>query len=129
MAPPRTLSAEEDAISAMPTTLVRVQLVATQEAGDISVRARISPAPETRRGRLTLVLAILAIFVAPLGRAALLRPVGSGVAAVCNLLHTNRWTARKCAYIAALLAGTSSARARLTAAAAAARPRRGPTAG
>ena len=111
MAPPRTLSAEEDAISAMPTTLVRVQLVATQEAGDISVRARISPAPETRRGRLTLVLAILAIFVAPLGRAALLRPVGSGVAAVCNLLHTNRWTARKCAYIAALLAGTSSARA------------------
>ena len=28
MAPPRTLSAEEDAISAMPTTLVRVQLVA-----------------------------------------------------------------------------------------------------
>ena len=95
----------------MPTTLVRVQLVATQEAGDISVRARISPAPETRRGRLTLVLAILAIFVAPLGRAALLRPVGSGVAAVCNLLHTNRWTARKCAYIAALLAGTSSARA------------------
>ena len=75
------------------------------------MRARISPAPETRRGRLTLVLAILAIFVAPLGRAALLRPVGSGVAAVCNLLHTNRWTARKCAYIAALLAGTSSARA------------------
>ena len=49
MAPPRTLSAEEDAISAMPTTLVRVQLVAT---ASMLNRVRSSVATTVIKGEL-----------------------------------------------------------------------------